>query len=60
MFVTKLTTSLLVTTLVLFVSPVVLAPPTVLAQNNIRTQRVQFSLVPPVPLSKAQSRATRS
>jgi hypothetical protein len=42
MFTVKLQTALLATSLFLFVPPVVLAPPTVLAQSNIRTQRVQF------------------
>jgi hypothetical protein len=42
MFTAKLQTALLATSLFLFVPPVVLVPPTVLAQRNIRTQRVEF------------------
>ena len=38
----KLQTVLLTTALFIFVPPVVLAPPAVLAQSDIRTQRVQF------------------
>ncbi|MEH1844308.1 MAG: hypothetical protein V7L25_04685 [Nostoc sp.] len=41
MFTTKLQITVLSTVLFLFVPPVVLAPPTILAQSNIRTQRVQ-------------------
>lgn len=42
MIATKLQTTILSTALLFFVPTVVLVPPTVLAQNNIRTQRVQF------------------
>ncbi|MBW4581167.1 MAG: hypothetical protein KME42_16490 [Tildeniella nuda ZEHNDER 1965/U140] len=42
MFTTKLQVAFLATALFLFVPPVVFTPPTVLAQSNIRTQRVQF------------------
>lgn len=42
MLATKLQTALLTTVLFLFVPAVVFAPPTVIAQSNIRTQRVQF------------------
>jgi hypothetical protein len=42
MIATKVQTALLATALFLFVSPVVLTPPTLLAQSNLRTQRVQF------------------
>ncbi len=42
MFTAKLQIALLATALFLFVPPVELASPTVLAQSNIRTQRVQF------------------
>lgn len=38
----KIQTTLLAATLFIFVPPVVLTSPAVLAQNNIRTQRVQF------------------
>jgi hypothetical protein len=42
MFTAKLHAALLASSLFLFLPPVVMASPTVLAQSNIRTQRVQF------------------
>ncbi|MGB8700867.1 MAG: hypothetical protein WCD18_15745 [Thermosynechococcaceae cyanobacterium] len=42
MFTAKLKTTLLVTSLFLFVPPVVLAPSTVLSQSDVQTHQVQF------------------